>query len=219
MVGSSSWRRRRASGGSETDRESESESGSGYEFDAEQIVARVQGRDGWLLEAKRQLDRDRWREPGPVSRSRGERLWDAGRRLEDDLDAKRRGNEAYEEYRATAVDKLGRRLNRYHPKPYVPPETPDGSVNLTDPDSHMMMGNRVFVQGYNAQAVVTEDQIVLAAEITTEGIDFSQLEPMITATRRELARPTSPHRRSLSRMLGTGTSGTWTRSRPTGSQC
>jgi transposase len=173
----------------ETDPESEPEPepGSGYEFDAEQIVARVQGRDGWLLDAKRQLDRDRWREPGPVSRSRGERLWDAGRRLEDDLDAKRRGNEAYEEYRATAVDKLGRRLNRYHPKPYVSPETPDGSVNLTDPDSHMMMGNRVFVQGYNAQAVVTEDQIVLAAEITTEGIDFSQLEPMITATRRELA--------------------------------
>jgi hypothetical protein len=49
-----------------------------------------------------------------------------------------------------------------------------------------MMGNRVFVQGYNAQAVVTEDQVVLAAEISTEGIDFSQLEPMITATSREL---------------------------------
>jgi Transposase DDE domain len=79
-------------------------------------------------------------------------------------------------------------LSRYHPKPYEPPQTPDGQVNLTDPDSHLMMGNRVFVQGYNAQAVVTADQIVLAAEITTEGIDFSQLEPMVDATERELTR-------------------------------
>lgn len=38
---------------------SQQEPGSGHEFNAEQIVARVQGRDGWLLEAKRQLDRDR----------------------------------------------------------------------------------------------------------------------------------------------------------------
>ena len=141
---------------------------------------------GGLLEAKRQLDRDRWRAPGPVSRSRSERLWDAGRRLEDDLEAKRRGNTAYEHYRATATDRLGRRLSR-GPKPYQPPATPDGSINLTDPDSRLMMGNKVFVQGYNAQAVVTEDQIVLAAEISTEPIDFSQLDPMITATERELA--------------------------------
>jgi transposase len=165
----------------------ESDSVSGHEFDAEQIVARVQGRDGWLLEAKRQVDRDRWAEAGPIPRSRSERLWEAGRRLEEDLEAKRHGNTAYEHYRATATDSLGRRLSRYRPKPYQPPETPDGKVNLTDPDSHLMKGNgRVFVQGYNAQAVVTENQIVLAAEITTEPTDFSQLSPMINATRREL---------------------------------
>jgi hypothetical protein len=72
------------------------------------------------------------------------------------------------------------------PKPYQPPVAPEGKVNLTDPDSHLMKGNRLFVQGYNAQAVVTENQIVLAAEISTEPIDFSQLAPMITATNREL---------------------------------
>jgi hypothetical protein len=174
------------------ERASESGTGQGsepeseHEFDAEKIVARIQGRDGWLLEAKRQLDRDRWLAPGPIPRSRSGRLLDAGQRLEEDLEAKLRGNTAYEHYRATAVDKLGRRLNRYSPNPYQPPETPDGKVNLTDPDTHLMMGNRVFVQGYNAQAVVTEDQIVLAAEITTEGVDFSQLEPMMIATLGEL---------------------------------
>ena len=166
--------------------ESEREPGSSHEFDAEQIVARVQGRDGWLLEAKRQLDRDRWGEAEPIPQSRAERLWEAGRRLGDDLEAKRRGNTAYEHHRATATDRLGRRFGR-PPQPYEPPASPDGKVNLTDPDSHLMKGNgRVFIQGYNAQAVVTENQIVLAAEITTEPTDFSQLAPMINATRREL---------------------------------
>ena len=49
-----------------------------------------------------------------------------------------------------------------------------------------MKGNAMFMQAYNAQAVVNEQQIVLAAEISTEPIDFSSLGPMMTATRREL---------------------------------
>jgi Transposase DDE domain len=165
--------------------EPEEEPDPGHEFDAEQIVARVQGRDGWLLEAKRQLDQDRWDAPARVPRSRAERLWEAGRRLEADLAAEVRGNEAYEAYRAQGRMNDGRRFGG-PPKPYQPPVTPEGKVNLTDPDSHLMKGNRVFVQGYNAQAVVTENQIVLAAEISTEPTDFSQLAPMINATKREL---------------------------------
>jgi transposase len=70
------WLARELAGRRESDRESDEQSEpereleSRYEFDAEQIVARVQGRDGWLLDAKRQLDRDRWVAPGPVPRSR-----------------------------------------------------------------------------------------------------------------------------------------------------
>ena len=60
----------------------EEEARTGLGFDAERIVARVQGREGWLREAKRQLDQDRWREAGPVPRSRSERLREAGWRLE-----------------------------------------------------------------------------------------------------------------------------------------
>jgi hypothetical protein len=40
---------------------------------------------------------------------------------------------------------------------------------------------------YNAQAVTTEDQIIVAAEITTKGGDFEELDPMITAAEGELA--------------------------------
>jgi transposase len=159
--------------------------GGGHEFDAEQIVARVQGRDGWLLEARRQLDRDRWASPVPVPRSRAARLREAAQRLEDELAAEQRGNAAYEHYRATGRTSDGRRFGK-PPKPYRPPESPAGEVNLTDPDSRLMKAFRSYVQGYNAQAAVNEHQIVLAAEISVETGDFSHLEPMVTATLREL---------------------------------
>jgi hypothetical protein len=44
------------------------------------------------------------------------------------------------------------------------------------------------VQGYNAQAVVDEGQNGLAAEITNSTVDWSQLDPMVTATITELER-------------------------------
>ena len=49
-----------------------------------------------------------------------------------------------------------------------------------------MKTNDGYVQGYNAQAVVSEQQIVLAAEITTSTVDWSQLDPMISAAIAEL---------------------------------
>jgi transposase len=157
--------------------EDEPDSSDAHEFDSELIVARVQGRNGWLREAKRQLDRDRWLEAGPIPRSRSERLREAGRRLDDDLAAERRGNEAYEQYRATGRMKNGRRFGT-PPKPYQPPATPEGEVNLTDPDARVMRAFRGYVQGYNAQAAVNEQQIVLAAEIIVDTGDFSHLQPM-----------------------------------------
>ncbi len=84
-------------------------SGRGYVFDTERIVARVQGREGWLREARRQLEAGRWREPEAVPRSRGERLVIAAERLEAELEAERVGNEAYEGYRAHGRMKDGRR--------------------------------------------------------------------------------------------------------------
>jgi len=183
--GRRAWLARELAADRDAEQDIDGERESDHEFDAEEIVARVQGRDGWLLEAKRQLDQERWQAAGAIPRSRSERLWEAGRRLEADLDAEARGNAAYEAYRAGGRMKDGRRFGG-PPKPYQPPSSPQGKVNLTDPDSHVMKGNAVFVQGYNAQAVVNEQQIVLAAEISTEPVDFSSLSPMMTATRHEL---------------------------------
>ena len=82
--------------------------------------------------------------------------------------------------------KNGRRFGA-PPKPYTPPAIPEGRVNVTDPDSKVVKGLRGWIQGYNAQAVTNEHQIVLAAEIETVGGDFGHLEPMLDAAQRELA--------------------------------
>ena len=56
-----------------------------FEFDEERIVARTQGREGWLREARRQLEQHRWEHPDQVPRSRSERLLLASERLEEEL--------------------------------------------------------------------------------------------------------------------------------------
>jgi len=44
-----------------------------------------------------------------------------------------------------------------------------------------------YVQGYNGQAVVTEEQIILAAEITQQANDVNQLHPMVEKARENMA--------------------------------
>ena len=73
------------------------------------------------------------------------------------------------------------------PKPYTPPATPTGKINTTDLDSRNVKTQGGWVQGYNVQAAANQHQIVLAAEISVSSPDFGHLEPMVEATRRELA--------------------------------
>lgn len=70
-------------------------------------------------------------------------------------------------------------------KPKDPPDGPDkgSKANITDPESRIMKTAFRFIQGYNAQAVVTEDQIIIAAEVTQEENDRRQLLPMIAKTK------------------------------------
>jgi Transposase DDE domain len=68
----------------------------------------------------------------------------------------------------------------------VPPPEPPGKVNISDPDSKNVKSFRGYVQGYNAQAAVTEQQIIVAAEVNTDPQDFSHLSPMVSAAQREL---------------------------------
>ena len=72
------------------------------------------------------------------------------------------------------------------PNPDVAPELPPGKINVTDLDSRNVKTPRSYTQGYNAQAVVNEHQIVIAAEVTASSPDFGHLQPMIEATNKEL---------------------------------
>lgn len=146
-----------------------------------------EGRRAWLREAKRQLDEQRQREGRPIARDRPKRVKEAKRRLEEELWTETRANAAYEHYRAHGRMKNGRRLGAHSPpKPWTAPDVPQGRINVTDPDSRVVKGLRGFIQGYNAQAVTNEQQIVLAAEIMVAAPDFGHLEPMLDATQREL---------------------------------
>jgi transposase len=149
-------------------------------------LSTAQGRRGWLRDAKRRLDERRAAEARPVAKSRPARLREGKRRLEEEHDVHCQANEAYEAYRARGVMKDGRRFGA-PPKPYQPPDTPAGKVNVTDPDSRNVKTPRGYMQGYNAQAVCNENQIVIAAELNTDSPDFGHLEPMVWAAEDELA--------------------------------
>src|SRR5205823_11587643 len=117
-----------------------------------------------------------------------ERMVEARLRLDQQLAYEDAANREYEQYRATAIDRLGRKLSSYNrPNSYRPPLVPEGKINVSDPDSReMRTQGQPNIQGYNAQAVVTERQIVIAAEITTQSPDFGQLEPMVNTALAEL---------------------------------
>ena len=54
-------------------------------------------------------------------------------------------------------------------KPFVAPELPEGTINLSDPDSRVMRTQGTPPrQAYNAQTAVNDQQIILAAEITVD---------------------------------------------------
>jgi transposase len=144
-----------------------------------------QGRRGWLRDARRRLEEQRDREARPIPASRPKRLKEAKRRLDEELSTECQANAAYEAYRARGRMKDGRRFGR-PPNPVTPPDTPQGKINLTDPDSRNVKTSRGWVQGYNAQAATNTKHIVIAAEVNADSPDFGHLQPMVDATQREL---------------------------------
>lgn len=74
----------------------------------------------------------------------------------------------------TGITKRGR-------KPQEPDPTPaaEAKANPTDPDSRIMKTRSGYVQGANGQTVVTEEQIIIAAEVTNQENNINQLHPMV----------------------------------------
>jgi hypothetical protein len=106
------------------------------------------------------------------------------RRCREELEAEQAKAEmAYQEnlrWRAEWEAQHGRKLGGRKPFPPDPDGLGKRTINTTDPDSRVILREgRQPVQGYNAQAVATINQIVLAADITQQSNDSGQLEPMI----------------------------------------
>jgi transposase len=51
--------------------------------------------------------------------------------------------------------------------------------NFTDPDSRIMVKNGVFLQAFNAQAVVAESQVIVAHGVSNQAPDAEHLIPML----------------------------------------
>ncbi len=81
--------------------------------------------------------------------------------------------------RAAEEQETGKRKRGRKPTAPDSAVDPDAVANPTDPDSGIMKTRRGWQQGYNAQIVVTRDQIILAADVTPEANDSHQLTVML----------------------------------------
>ena len=75
--------------------------------------------------------------------------------------------------------------------------TPDGTPkpraqrNFTDADSRIMVRNGTFLQAFNAQAAVSEDQVVVAHGVSNDPTDARQLAPMLERVAANVGAPAS----------------------------
>lgn len=81
--------------------------------------------------------------------------------------------------RAAEEEATGKRKRGRKPKPAEAAVDEAAKANVTDPDSRIMKSRKGYLQGYNAQAVVTAEQIILAPGVTNGANDVHQLGPMI----------------------------------------
>jgi len=119
--------------------------------------------------------------------SRRARLKEAKRQIEAEHEAAKDAHRERLERRAALEAEQGRRFAGRPPK--APPERIPSKtrLNITDRDSRSVKTRKGFIQGYNAQAAATSEQIIIAAEIIGNGVDYGLLEPTVDAAVGELA--------------------------------
>lgn len=122
-------------------------------------------------------------------RSRRARLRRCKEALEREQQAAERAHADNLAWRAAWEREHGRKLGGRKPAPPDPAAIERRMINTSDPDTRPMKraGGR-SIQGFNAQAVADEAQLIVAAEVTQAHNDSGQLEPMVAAARGELER-------------------------------
>lgn len=113
-----------------------------------------------------------------------EKLEQMRRQADEEEGRQQKKIEAYERKKEAGAKHPGR-------KP-LPPEVArkrfleKKKVNTTDLESRIMKGPKGYVQGYNAQIAVTEDQIIVASDLANRPDDWSLLHPMVELARGNL---------------------------------
>jgi len=83
------------------------------------------------------------------------------------------------EEREAKEESTGKKSRGRKPKSPEEAKNKEAKANVTDPDSRIMKTQKGYVQGLNAQAVVTERQVIIAEDVTQQENDKKQLHPML----------------------------------------
>jgi transposase len=114
--------------------------------------------------------------------SRINRLKACKERLEQEkAEAEKQQQDKIDE-RNAKEESTGKKPRGRKPKSAEEAGNKDAKANVTDPDSRIMKTRQGYVQGLNAQAVTTEEQIIVAEDVTQEENDKQQLHPMLEQT-------------------------------------
>lgn len=159
----------------------------------------------WSNRTRRQLAEEILAEAEATDHSEDERLgerrgdelptgWDrrAGRRARVREALRQLDAQGASDYESLQAERARREAELGHKLP-GPKPSPQGRrakerlANTTDPDSRMLRARNRFLQGYNAQAAVSEDQVIVAAEVTNAANDTTMFAPMVAATEDNLA--------------------------------
>ena len=144
---------------------------------AEEILAEAErtdaAEDAELGERRGDELPERWAD----TRDRRARLREALRQLDE---AGASDWDSYQAERAAKQAASGRKLPGRKPQPGSA-RGKQRQANVTDPDSRMLRARNRFLQGYNAQAAISEDQVIVAAELTNAAHDSTMFAPLVTA--------------------------------------
>jgi len=118
------------------------------------------------------------------------KLREIRRSLQEEKEEKVREQEKKIEARSAREESTGKKTRGRKPKSVEGVREKESErlrANITDPESRIMKTAKGYLQGYNAQAAASEDQIILSAEVTRECNDKKQLLPMLERTKKNLA--------------------------------
>lgn len=112
-----------------------------------------------------------------------ERLKEAKERLKRERLKAEKAQHSKHEERKRKEEETGRRPRGKSPKSVedVRKEQEKRKANITAPESRILKTRSGYVQGFNAQAVCTDDQIILAAEVTDQENDQGLYHDMMTS--------------------------------------